>query len=298
MKAPRTGPERESAISLVLQHQAADTPVHRLDPRIRLLGWLAVNIILATANDPIFLFALWLGVVLVGRAGGIPVTETLKSLLPVLPFILFVILANVGFYRPAQHVSDPTFLGWIIGPEHRWLPEVPLYTETLVFTVGTMIRLTIIVTSTITLIKLVSPSEMGLAFVKMRLPPEIGMAVSMTFAYVPVVLGQLQSVMEAQQSRAWTVKTNNPIRRFRAYLPLSIPTFFRSYVASEAMAAAMMSRGFGYDIDRRTELHPLQLRNRDYVIGMLLFVFMVGGFLLGYTGLTKYTTTMEILGLR
>ncbi|HEY7414828.1 MAG TPA: energy-coupling factor transporter transmembrane component T, partial [Ktedonobacteraceae bacterium] len=125
---------------------------------------------------------------------------------------------------------------------------------------------------------------------------EIGMALSMTIAYIPVVINQLISVMEAQQSRAWKANTANPIARFRAYIPIAIPTFFRSFQTAEAMAAAMMSRGFGYDIDHRTELRPTKFTQLDWVAAALCVVMLVGGFLLGFFGFAQYTLTMRLLG--
>jgi energy-coupling factor transport system permease protein len=103
--------------------------------------------------------------------------------------------------------------------------------------------------------------------------------------------------MEAQQSRAWNTKVSNPISRFRAYVPIAVPTFFRSFHAAEAMASAMMSRGFGYDVDNRTELKPLRFRPLDWAVAAGLVVFLVAGFLLGFLGVAKYTFTMSLLGM-
>jgi energy-coupling factor transport system permease protein len=166
------------------------------------------------------------------------------------------------------------------------------------FSIGTVIRLLVLVSSTLILIKTVSPSELALAVTRMGVPPEIGMALSMTIAYIPVVVGQLTSVMEAQQSRAWKVKTSNPIARFRAYIPITIPTFFRSFQAAEAMAAAMMSRGFGYDIDHRTELKPSRFGTLDWTMAGVFVIFLIGGFLLGFLGVAQYTLTMHVLGFK
>lgn len=276
-------------------YQDRDTPVHRLDPRVKLLWWLAINVTLATWNDPIFLFALLASVFLYGRVAGIPLGENLRHLVPVLPFVAFVLVANIAFWRPPEP-TGAHLIGNVVPEGFPVLPAVPVYWETLVFSVGTLLRLLVIVSSTLVLIKTVSPSEMALAVVKMGVPSEIGMALSMTIAYIPVVIGQLTAVMEAQQSRAWNTKVSNPIARFRAYVPIAIPTFFRSFQAAEAMAAAMMSRGFGYDVDNRTELKPLKFDARDWIAAAVFAVLMVAGFLLGFLGVAKYTFTTNLLG--
>src|SRR5260221_3518951 len=64
------------------------------------------------------------------------------------------------------------------------------------------------------------------------------------------------------------------------------------------MAAAMMSRGFGYDIDHRTELKPSKFETKDWIMAGIFAAFLVGGFLLGFLGHTQYTFTMHILGFR
>lgn len=282
-------------MALELAYQDRGTIIHRLDPRVKLLWWLSLNITLATWNDPIFLFLLLVSVFIYGRVAGIPVKQGLLNLLPVLPFVLFVLIANIAFWRPPEHASVH-LIGYIVHPGTPVIPPIPFYWETIVFSIGTMLRLLIIVSSALLLIKTVSPSELALAVTRMKIPPEIGMALSMTIAYIPVVVGQLISVMEAQQSRAWKIKTSNPITRFRAYASISIPTFFRSFQAAEAMAAAMMSRGFGYDIDHRTDLEPTKFDTLDWIMAAIFAAFMVGGFFLGFLGIVQYTFTMHVLG--
>lgn len=280
-----------------LSYQHKETIIHQLDPRVRMLWWLAINIMLTTWDDPIFLFLLLVSIFIYGHIAGIAIKQNLQNLLVVLPFVLFLLIANIAFWRPANP-ETAHLIGYIVRPGTPIIQPIPFYWETIVFSIGTMLRLLVLLISTLILIKTVSPSEMALAATKMGVPPELGMALSMTISYIPVIVGQLISVMEAQQSRAWKVKTSNPIARFRAYASISIPTFFRSFRAAEAMAAAMMSRGFGYDIDHRTELEPTKFDKRDWTMTIIFTVFLVGGFLLGFLGILRYTFTMHILGFR
>jgi energy-coupling factor transport system permease protein len=278
-----------------LSYQDKATIIHRLDPRVRMLWWLSMNMTLTTWNDPLLLFVLLMSVFLYGRLAGISIKGSLHNLLPVLPFVLFVLIANIAFWRPPQSATAH-LIGYLVRPGTPVIHSIPFYWETIVFSIGTMLRLLVLITSTMTLIKTVAPSEMALAATRMGVPPEIGMALSMSIAYIPVVVGQLILVMEAQQSRAWKVKTSNPLARFRAYASISIPAFFRSFQAAEAMAAAMMSRGFGYDIDHRTELEPTKFEWRDWTMAIIFAAVLVGGFLLGFLGILQYTLTLHLLG--
>lgn len=282
-------------MALDLIYQDHGTVIHRLDPRVKLLWWLAINITLTTWNDPLCLLILLASVFIYGRVAGISTGQSLRQLLPVLPFILFVLIANIAFWRP-PHDTTAHFIGYVVPAGFPVIPPIPFYWETIVFSIGTILRLLTLIASALMLIKTVSPSELALAVARMGVPPEIGMALSMTIAYIPVVVNQLISVMEAQQSRAWKANTANPIARFRAYIPIAIPTFFRSFQTAEAMAAAMMSRGFGYDIDHRTELKPTKFTQLDWAAAALFVIVLVGGFLLGFFGFAQYTLTMRLLG--
>src|SRR6266567_3227834 len=146
-------------MALELAYQDRGTIIHRLDPRVKLLWWLSINVTLATWNDPIFLFLLLVSVFIYGRVAAIPVKQSLQNILPVLPFILFVLLANIAFWRP-PHPASAHLIGYVVQPGTPVIPPVPVYWETIVFSIGTIFRLLTIVSSALILIKTVSPSEL------------------------------------------------------------------------------------------------------------------------------------------
>src|SRR5438132_6374369 len=96
----------ELAMALDLAYQDRGTIIHRLDPRVKLLWWLSINVTLATWNDPIFLFLLLASVFIYGRIAAIPVKQSLQNILPVLPFVLFLLIANIAFCRPPHPASS------------------------------------------------------------------------------------------------------------------------------------------------------------------------------------------------
>ncbi|MCL5045905.1 MAG: energy-coupling factor transporter transmembrane protein EcfT [Actinobacteria bacterium] len=266
--------------------------VHRLDPRIKMLWFVSVTLVMVTWQDPIWMLVLYLSVVAFAMAAGMSPLQTLKGLVPALPMILVVIILNLAMLKAP---GKPVFLGYLVPSLGGKGPWIPLYLDTLVFSAGTVIRLFVVLSSTMVLLRVTDPTEMALGIVKLGLPVEVGMAVSIAMAYIPVLISQITEVLEAQQSRGWKVTTGNPIKRIKAYLPVFVPTFFRSYVASEEMAAAMLARGFGYNISKRTELRPLILRSPDKIVGAICGVFLVIGVTLGLLGRANYQFTLGIL---
>ncbi|HEY7415513.1 MAG TPA: energy-coupling factor transporter transmembrane component T, partial [Ktedonobacteraceae bacterium] len=147
-------------MALDLIYQDNGTIIHRLDPRVKLLWWLAINITLTTWNDPLCLFLLLASVFVYGRIAGISTTQSLRQLLPVLPFILFVLIANIAFWRP-PHDTTAHFICYIVPAGFPIIPPIPFYWETIVFSIGTILRLLTLIASALMLIKTVSPSELA-----------------------------------------------------------------------------------------------------------------------------------------
>ena len=85
------------------------SPVHRLDPRIKLILTVAYVVMLFLANNLVglaFGILFFLGAYFLAR---IPLKMMLKGLKPVLPIILFTSVLNMFFIT-----GDPLFSWWII----------------------------------------------------------------------------------------------------------------------------------------------------------------------------------------
>jgi len=270
----------------------ANSPVHRLDPRLKLLWFLAINLVITTWLDPIWVLCLYLSVIAFGAAAKIPPREMLRGLTPAIPIVIALFVLNLLLHRAP---GEPVLLGYLLPALGKAGPRIPIYLDTLIFSVGLSLRVLVILSSVMLLMKIQSPTEMAWALVKLGLPPEVGMAISISIAYVPVLILQITEVMEAQESRAFSKGGGHILRRIRSFLPLSIATFFRAYIAAEEMAGAMLSRGFGFDMRIRTEINPKVLRKADAVLGLFLLLFTVVGFTLGLLGYADYHFTLHLL---
>lgn len=81
------------------QYYPLDSPVHRLDPRVKIIAVLLVSILLLKASLP-SLAAATVGFVFISWASRTPLTAVLKSLKPVLPF--FICLFILYLFSPRE----------------------------------------------------------------------------------------------------------------------------------------------------------------------------------------------------
>lgn len=107
-----------------------------------------------------------------------------------------------------------------------------------------------------------SPDELSLALVKLRLPYELSLELSMAIRFVPTLAREAQLIVDAQRARGLDLESGF-IRRLRNLIPILIPLVVNTVRRSYRVAEAMESRGFGASRSR-TWLYELRLRARDY----------------------------------
>lgn len=274
-----------------------DSLVMKLDPRIKLLWFASVSLVVILWDDPIYLLAVFMYELLFAGMAGISPKRVLKSVAPILPILIVLFIANFFLYTPP--VENPSLVGYLIPSSVTGeAPKVPIYLETLIYSLGAALRFVCILASAMILLMITTPTELATGLVKLGAPAEIGLAVSIAIGYIPVLFKQISGILEAQQSRGWNAGGRNPVKKMINYMPIMIPTFFRSMNSSEHLAAAMTSRGFGYDIKRRTYMNEIMFHKNDRIAFVVLIALILAGVTLGVTDLARYTVnTLPIVKL-
>lgn len=271
-----------------------DSFVMKLDPRIKLMWFISISLVVVMWDDPLLLLGVFLYELVFAGLAGIPVKRVFKSVAPIAPILIVLFIANFFLYTPP--VKEPMLLGHLLpsfltGGEAK----VPIYLETLVYSFGAAFRFVCILASAMILLMVTTPTELATGLVKLGAPSEVGLAVSIAIGYVPVLFKQISGILEAQQSRGWNAGGRNPIKKMINYMPIMIPTFFRSMNSSTHLAAAMTSRGFGYNIKGRTYLNEIKFRQNDKFVFFILLILIVGGILMGIFDLARYTENTLVL---
>jgi energy-coupling factor transport system permease protein len=105
---------------------------------------------------------------------------------------------------------------------------------------------------------------------------EFSLMITCALRFVPIVAGELESIVKAQASRGGDFGRSgfNPIKKARAYLPLFVPLVVRTLERAEALAEAMEARC--YIGEGRTRLARFEkARFETFVrLGLLAFAFL------------------------
>jgi energy-coupling factor transport system permease protein len=125
------------------------------------------------------------------------------------------------------------------------------------------------------------PTLLVRGLVKLGLPYEWGLTMSLAIRYLPTTYGLYQAIHEAQQARGWDPGRGNFLRRVRNYLPLLVAVMIAALRMADNLGMALAARGFGAP-GRRTSLHDVQFRPVDWVMTLGLMAALAASLVLRF----------------
>ncbi len=245
------------------------SPLHKLDPRTKIILTVFFIVAVFLANNPIsFMFLLIVTSVLV-FISRISFKVVLKGIKPILLILIFTSLINL-FMTVGE--SEPLVKFWIIKIyKEGIIRAVFMSLRVIILIIGTSMFLTY-TTSPISLTdgieSLLKPLK------KIGIPVHLfAMMMTIALRFIPTLVEETEKIMNAQKSRGADFSNGSLIKRAKALIPLLVPLFVSSFKRAEELATAMECRCYRGDVNR-TKYVELKYRSRDYswlIIMLLLF---------------------------
>lgn len=250
------------------------SPLHKLDPRTKIILTIASIVAIFFANNPISFALVTLAALSMIIVSRISLKVILKGIKPLIFILIFTAILNV-FLTGGE--GKPLVEFWIF----------TIYTEGIVRAVFMAVRviLLIVITSmfltyTTSPISLTDGLESLLSPLKLiRVPVHtFAMMMSIALRFIPTLVEETEKIMNAQKSRGADFSSGGLIKRAKALVPILIPLIVSSFKRAEDLATAMECRCYRGD-KKRTKLVKLQYKWRD-VIWFLSFAVFVAGVIL------------------
>ena len=121
------------------------------------------------------------------------------------------------------------------------------------------------------------------------LPPEMGIALTLGFATVGILTTQTMKITDAQKARGYNVHPKNLVQRVQVLTSLLLPIFLATLERSQDISIAILSRGFDYNISKRTYRRQLVFHTLDFVVIGILIVLIFASLALNYLGIANPT---------
>lgn len=246
------------------QYLPTDSPVHRLDPRAKLVlvvAWIVAVI----ANASLLGLSLLLAAIIVGLwLARIPLRFALAGLRPMLPFLLLLALLQV--VAIPQYSRDATIIwqgGFLTISDRSVLAGALLIARFAILALG----LSLFSFSTTTTELTHGVEHLLRPLQRARLPAhEFALVVNIAIRFLPILAEETERLMKAQASRGadFGRGRRNFVQRARLLLPLLVPLFLIALRRAEELTEAMEARCY---LGGKGRTHLIQLRGqlRDYV---------------------------------
>ncbi|MBX5464016.1 MAG: energy-coupling factor transporter transmembrane protein EcfT [Clostridia bacterium] len=248
-----------------------DSPVHRLDSRVKLLLTMAYVVVLFFAARP----AAYAALLLLPLAGYLlarmPLGMVWQGLRPVAFVLLLTVVLN-ALMTPGH-------------PLYR-LGRVAVTAEGLRLGLEMAVRLILLMVTSTLLTLTTSPIELtdGLEsllrpFRRVGVPAhELAMMMTIALRFIPTLLEEAQNILKAQQARGADFESGNLLRRARAMVPLLVPLFVGAFRRADELATAMEARCY-HGGEGRTRYREYRIGRADWVAAgvttaALLFVLL------------------------
>ena len=247
------------------QYIPADSFLHRLDPRCKiLLTVAAMAVIFACSSFPaLALLGLLLPVII--RVSKVPARAVLSSARPVLVLIVFTACLH---------------LFWTSGRVIFQFGFIRITLEGCLLALRMSLRLLYLVLYAGLLTLTTSPSELsdGLEslmspFSRFGLPAhEIAMMMSIALRFIPTLFEETQRIIKSQKSRGADFDSGGLYKRAKAYIPVLIPLFVMVFQRADTLAAAMEARCYRGGRGR-VRMFPLAWGGRENLAACLFLAF-------------------------
>ncbi len=226
------------------QYYAADSAIHRMDPRTKILWTIFYMTALfmcggAAQYAVMILFTLWLV-----KKSRVPLGFVVRGLKPIVVIVILTALLNV-FMTPGETV----------------LFSKGIFTVTLegvYMAVKMTVRIILLITASSLLTLTTTPTVLtgGLELLlnplkKIGIPIQIFvMMMSIALRFIPTLLEETDKIIKAQMSRGADFESGSPVKRVKAMIPILIPLFIGAFRRADELAVAMECRCYNCDAER------------------------------------------------
>ena len=247
------------------QYYPADSVLHRLDPRTKLVGTLLfiISVFLFRTIPGYIVATVFLGAMIF--LSKIPPKFIFKGLKAVLVILLFTMFFNIIF-TPGEVIWE----FWVIR----------VTKEGLILAGRMAIRLIYLVIGSSLMTLTTTPNQLTDGLERLLRPlnrihvpvHEISMMMSIALRFIPILLEETDKIMKAQIARGADFETGNIIQKAKSMIPLLVPLFISAFRRANDLALAMEARCY-HGGEHRTQMKPLRYHGADRIAYIVLLVF-------------------------
>ena len=253
------------------QYFPGNTPIHRLDPRTKLLLLIVYIVALFLAVWYVSYLVVAVFLVLVTVIGHIPFKAMTRGLKPMLIFIIFTAVLNIFYSRTGTPLLEWKF--------------IHIYSGGLQTALFMVVRIMLLISGTFLLTYTTSPIALTDALEsllsplkKLKVPVhELSMMMCIALRFIPTLVEETDKIISAQKARGADFETGSLIHRAKALIPILVPLFVSAFRRADELSVAMECRCY-HGGEGRTRMKVLRFGKLDFLaffFGALLLALVI-----------------------
>lgn len=260
------------------QYYPADSILHRLDPRVKLIGTFVFIVSLFAFNSVYGYIAVALFLATIIKISKVPFGFIVKGLKAVVVLLLFTMFFNLFLTSQGEEI----FSLWIFRVTDVGIRSAVFMAIRLIFLILGSSLMTFTTTPnqlTDGLEKVMRPLN------RIKVPVhEIAMMMSIALRFIPILLEETDKIMKAQMARGADFESGGLMKKAKSLIPLLVPLFVSAFRRANDLAMAMEARCYRGG-DGRTKMKPLHYNSRDYISYLMMLLYL--GVLIGISFIHK-----------
>lgn len=256
------------------QYYPANSKLHRLDPRVKIVCTLLFLISLFCFQNIWGYVIATVFLASIIRISKVPFKFIVKGLRPVIMLLMITVLFNLFLTKTGTVI----FEAWIFKITDEGLRTAGFMTVRLIYLILGSSLMTFTTTPnalTDGIEKLLWPLR------KIKFPVhEIAMMMSIALRFIPILLEETDKIMKAQIARGADLESGNIIQKAKAMIPILVPLFVSAFRRATDLAMAMEARCYRGG-EGRTKMKPLVYQKKDYIAYAIMIAYFVVAVLVG-----------------
>ena len=252
----------------------ANSALHRLDPRTKLICGLALMVSVFFIRTPLQLAFGWVVALALVALSKVPAGKVLASLRPVIVVLLALSVFNLLLVNTGEVLVA-------LGPLH-------ITSDGLWAAVNYSLRLVVAVVAATLILLTTTPTQLTDAFDALLSPlsrvglpgHEIAMVFSLMLRFIPTIADEASAILDAQTARGGGMAEGSLVRRVRAVVPVIVALLASSLRHANGLSRALDARCYEGGA-ARSHWHPLQLHARDGLAALFTCVYVMALLALG-----------------
>lgn len=273
------------------QYYPAQSFVHRLDPRVKILALIAFIVLLFCASNFYSLAACAIVIIAAIAASRVPFKSVLRSVKAVMFILIFTAVLNLFFHKGERLLCE-----W-------WIFKI--YLEGVIFTVFFVLRLFFLVMASAILTLTTTPVSLTdgiesllkpLTYIKFPVH-ELALIMSIALRFIPTLIDETNRIISAQKARGADFESGNIFKRIKAIVPILIPLLISAFRRADELGDAMDARCYS-NSKTRTKYKKLKFGVRDLITALIFAALIAGVVLFNIYGEQIYPEIYQYVKIR